>query len=65
MSFMNVFSMGLMGGGQILERRNLEWPIFRNFKFANIKIMKDDFFASFIFEFTFSYFRNALNTRNI
>ena len=23
-----------MGGGQILGRRNLEWPIFRNFEIA-------------------------------
>ena len=30
--------------GQILERRNLERPIFRNFKIATIKITKDGLF---------------------
>ena len=29
-------------GSQNLERRNLERPIFRNFKIANIKITKND-----------------------
>ena len=42
-----------MGGGQNLERRNVEQPIFRNFKIANIKIMKDELFGSFILEFNF------------
>ena len=27
-----------MGGGQNLERRNVERPVFQNFKFTNIKI---------------------------
>ena len=31
-------------GGQNLERRNVERPIFRNFKITNIKIMKDSSF---------------------
>ena len=53
------------GGGKILERRNVERPIFRNFKIANVKITKDELFDSFIFEFNFSYFRNPLNTQNI
>ena len=52
------------GGGQILERRNKERPIFRNFKIANIKITNDELFDSFIFEFNFLYFRNPLNTPN-
>ena len=43
----------LLGGGQNLERRNLERPIFRNFKIANIKITKNELFANFIFEFDF------------
>ena len=43
----------IMGGGQTLERRNVERPIFRNFKIANIKIMKDVLFDNFIFEFNF------------
>ena len=39
------FSKNLkLGGGQILERRNVEQPIFRNFKIANIKITKDELF---------------------
>ena len=56
-----------MGAGQILERRNVERAIFRNFEIANIKIRKDELFDSFIiFEFNFSYyFRNPLNTQNI
>ena len=29
------------GGGQHLERRNVERSIFRNFKITNIKITKD------------------------
>ena len=49
-----------MGGGQNLER-----PIFRNFKIANIKITKDEFFDNIIFEFNFSFVRNHLNTQNI
>ena len=39
------------GGGQNLERRNVERPIFRNFKITNIKILKDELIDSFIFEF--------------
>ena len=50
------------GGGQILERRNVERPIFRNFKIANIKMTKDELFDSFIFEFNFSY---PLDTQSI
>ena len=39
------------GGGQNLGRWNVERSIFRNFKIANIKIMKDELFDSFIIEF--------------
>ena len=49
-----------MGGGQNLERRNVERPIFQNFKIKNIKITKDQLFDSFIFEFIFSLFINYL-----
>ena len=52
-------------GGQNLERRNVERPIFRNFKIANIKITENKLFDNFIFEFNFSFFRNHLNTKNI
>ena len=31
------------GGGQNLERRNGERPVFRNFKITNIKMKKDHF----------------------
>ena len=55
----------IMGGSRKLERRNLERPIFRNFKIANIKITKDELFDNFISEFNFSFFRNHLNTQNI
>ena len=50
---------------QHLERRNVERPIFRNFKIANIKITKDELFDNFIFEFNFSFFKNHINTQNI
>ena len=49
------------GGGQNLERQNVERPIFRNFKITNIKITKDDLLDSFIFEFIFSLFINYLH----
>ena len=44
------------GGGRNLERRNVERPIFRNFKIGNVKITKDVLFDHFIFEFNFSFF---------
>ena len=50
-----------MGGGQNLERRNVERPIFRNFKIVNIKLTKDELFDNFIFEFDFSFFKKHLN----
>ena len=53
------------GGGQNLERQNVERPIFRNFKIANIKITKDEIFDNFTFKFNFFFFRNHLNTQNI
>ena len=49
----------------ILKFRNVERPIFRNFKIANIKITKDELFDNFIFRFNFSFFRNHFNTQNI
>ena len=45
--------------GQNLERRNVEQPIFRNFKIANINITKYELFDSLPFEFTFSFFINC------
>ena len=39
----------LLGGGQNLERRNVERPIFRNFKITNIKITKDELLDNFSF----------------
>ena len=52
-----------LGGCQNLKRRNLERPIFRNFKIANIKTTKYELFDNFIFEFNFLFFRNHLNTQ--
>ena len=49
------------GGGQNLERRNVERPIFQNSKITNIKITKDQLFDSFIFELIFSLFINYLH----
>ena len=53
--------MHFWGGGQNLEQRNVERPIFHNFKITNIKITKDELFDSFIFEFIFSLFVNYLH----
>ena len=39
------------GGGQNFEQRNVERLKFRNFKVANIKMTKDQFFDSFIIVF--------------
>ena len=51
-----------MGGGQNSERRNVERPIFRNFKIKNDKITKDELFDSFIFKFIFSFFMNYFHS---
>ena len=45
-----------MGGGQNLERLNVERPIFPNFEIANIKIKKNEFFLNnFISNFFFNF----------
>ena len=44
------------GGGQNLERRNVERSTSQNFKIANIKMTKDELFDSFIVEFIFFHF---------
>ena len=49
------------GGGHNLDRRNVEWPIFRNFKITNIKIKKDELFEGFILQFIISLFINSLH----
>ena len=54
-----------MGGGQNLERRNVEGPVFRNFEITNIKMKKDEFFDHFIFKLLKIFFRNYFNTQNI
>ena len=46
---MHTKSLFRRGGDQNLERRNVERPIFRNFKITNIKITKDELFDSFYF----------------
>ena len=51
----------LTGGVQNLEQQNVERPIFRNFKIANIKTTKDELFDSFIFELIFGFLINYLN----
>ena len=56
-----LFPKSSMGGGQNLERRNVERLIYRNFKITNIKITKDELFDSFIFDFIFSLFINYLH----
>ena len=42
-----------MGRELNYERRNVDRPIFRNFKIANIIMTKDELFDSFIFDFFF------------
>ena len=44
------WSFQMFGEVQNLERRNIERPIFRNFKITNIEIKKDELIDSFIFE---------------
>ena len=46
-----------MGGGQNLERRNVDRPVFWNFEIAIIKIKRDELFDNFIFELFFSFSR--------
>ena len=53
------------GGGQNLERRNVEGSIFRNSKIANIKITKDELNDNFIFEFFFFHFKKIISTLKI
>ena len=53
------------GGRRNLGRRNVQRPMFRNLKIANIKITKDELLDNFISEFNFSFFRNHLNTQNV
>ena len=52
-----------MGGSRNLERRNMERPICRNLKIANITIAKDEFLDSFFFQFIFSFIINSLSTQ--
>ena len=44
-----------------MERRNVQRPIFRNFKIANIKIKKDELsiniFANFFFQKSFEHLK--------
>ena len=54
-----------MDGGQNSERRNIERPIFRNFKIANIEITKDKLFDSFSFEFIFEFYISFFYSQNI
>ena len=53
----------ISGGGQNLERPNVEWPIFRKFETSNIKITKVELFDFFIFKFI-SYCYVCLNCSN-
>ena len=53
----------LSGGGQNLERRNVERPVFQNFEIANINIKNDSIIL--ISNFFSSFFRNYLDIQNI
>ena len=52
------------GGGQNLDRRNVERSVFRNFEIENIEIKKDKLFAIFIFKLFF-YFLEIIWTPKI
>ena len=52
-----------LGGGQNLERPNVERPIFRKFETSNIEITKVKLFDFSIFEFIL-YFYDCLNYSN-
>ena len=54
-----------MGGGQNLERRNVERTTFQNFKIAIIKIRKDELIGSFIFGILFFHFLEIICTLKI
>ena len=47
--------LGHLGGGQTLERRNVERPVFRNFEIAKIKIKKGQLFDNSVFELCFDF----------
>ena len=60
--FLNVIYVEILkakGGVQNLEWSNLELPIFRIFKITNIKIVKDELFNYFIYEFIFTFSSHA------
>ena len=56
-----------MGGGQNLERLNVERTIFRKFETSNIEMKKVESFDFFIFKFiSYNYVcLNCSNTQNI
>ena len=55
------FFFDVTGGGQYLERANVERSIFRNFKILNIKITSD---LIFLFANLFFYFFTCVNYSN-
>ena len=57
----------ILGGGQNLERQNVERSVFRSFEISNIKIMKVELFDFSILEFVFYFYDrlNYSNTQNI
>ena len=56
----------ILGGGQHLERPNVERLIFRDLEISNIKITKVDLFDFSIFEFIFNFYDclNYSDTQN-
>ena len=51
----SITQVTLIGGGQNLQRQNVEPPIYRNFKIANIKITKIELLDSFIFKLIINF----------
>ena len=56
---MRVSVWSIWGGGQNLERRNVQQLIFRNFKIANIKVTKDELFIGFFRIYFFIFYKWA------
>ena len=52
------------GGGRNFERTNVERPIFRNFKIANVKSYERPSYSIFLFAKLLLFFFNSLNTQN-
>ena len=53
-----------MGGGGNLEKQNVEWPIFRNLKIADVKSYGSSRYSIFIYELIFWFFKKFIEHSN-